>query len=86
MEALHPLAAYRKTAGISRAELARRLKVSRAAVCRWENGTRHPDKSLWAAILEETGLRPSEVGGFTLLEAAPRRRKRMPRNEARAAA
>lgn len=70
MDQPHPLAAFRDAKKISRAELARQLGVSRAAVCRWEKGDRHPDRSLWPVIHEVTGLRPSEVAGFANLEAA----------------
>lgn len=66
----HPLTAFRESEKISKAELARRLGVTRTAVCRWEAGERHPDKKLWPVIRKVTGLKPSEVSGFESLEAA----------------
>lgn len=70
MASPHPLTAYRKAEEISKAELARRLGVTRTAVCRWESGVRQPDKRFWPIIRKVTGLRPSEVAGFEALEAA----------------
>lgn len=49
MKTLHPIAAARKSAGLSQEKLAHKLKVSRGAVAQWEmkRGTRpDPDNAI----------------------------------------
>jgi transcriptional regulator with XRE-family HTH domain len=61
MEGIHPLRAYREQRQLSSADLARLLNVSPAAVCRWENGERKPDRRLLPMISEKTGIAPREL-------------------------
>lgn len=51
---------YRKKAGLTQAELGRRLGVATHTVWRWENGSRHPDI--------QTAVKIAEILGCTLDE------------------
>lgn len=60
----------RERVGLSQGEIARVLGVSRAAVCRWESGRRHPRRvtaAEYAALLERLAKSPAhnerEPGG-----------------------
>lgn len=56
MEAVHPLAAYRKSKGLNATELAGILGVKRNTVWRWENRKRRIDPGFWGKINRETGI------------------------------
>lgn len=49
------MAAIRKRAKISQAELARRLNRSRSSVCEWESGSREPSISMLRVIAKALG-------------------------------
>lgn len=49
---------------LTRAAIATLLKVSRAAVCRWEKGDRAPDRQNLKKIAELTGAPQSQLAGF----------------------
>jgi transcriptional regulator with XRE-family HTH domain len=53
---MEALALYRQALSLSRAELARRIKTSRANVTRWENGTRKPSPDKLKDIEAVTGI------------------------------
>jgi transcriptional regulator with XRE-family HTH domain len=55
----HPLQAYRKEHGLTRAELARKLEVTRMAIWRYETRTRLIDRELLTRFSERTGLSKS---------------------------
>lgn len=63
MEANHPLKTYREThePKLSRADLARELKVSPATVFRWEKGLRQPDPDKLSDITAKTGIPAKEL-------------------------
>ena len=65
------LRAMRRAAGISQAELARRVGVTTAAVCKWENGQSWPSAWYIPAIAEALGCNiaqlyaePEDTGGM----------------------
>lgn len=57
----HPLTAYRKTANLRPADLARLLEVSRATVHRWETGERKPSRKKLSVIKEKTDIEPAAI-------------------------
>jgi DNA-binding transcriptional regulator YiaG len=65
---------FRERLGITQAELARWLGVSRASVCRWEAGKRHIG-SLVVLALKHVGKDHPEKEEFTKKVVAARRRK-----------
>lgn len=57
MTACSEIKAYREKAGVSRAELGRRLGgLHRATVCKWESGERAPSAKFWPALMREIGI------------------------------
>jgi transcriptional regulator with XRE-family HTH domain len=58
MPKLHPLTVYRRAQvpPLSKAELAARLRTSRASVTRWENGARKIAATLLPEIAALTGI------------------------------
>ncbi len=63
MAKTHPLKAFResKDPPLKQAELARRLKVTRATVSRWEAGERFPEREHWPVIKKITGVGPDDL-------------------------
>lgn len=55
----NPLKDFREREGLSQADLAKLIGVSRETVTRWENGTRNPDEDKLPTIAEKTGITPS---------------------------
>lgn len=53
----------RRAAGLSQAELARRLDVSRASVANWETGVMAPRFRTVVAIADALGCRLDELAG-----------------------
>ena len=56
MEAVHPIRVYRQLYGITVAELADKLEISRVTISRWENWTRPVARSLWDRVHAVTGI------------------------------
>lgn len=56
----NPIRAYRAARQLSLDALAAEIGVQRNTVWRWENG-RVPERRLWPAIQEATGLTPSDL-------------------------
>lgn len=56
MDTPHPLATFRKSRNLSKADLAEMLGTSRANITRWENDNRRPSKELLPLICEKTGI------------------------------
>lgn len=65
----HPFKQFREaqTPPMSKAELARLLKTSRASVTRYEQG-RVPERSLWPVIEARTGIKPARLLGLEPVE------------------
>lgn len=63
MNDVHPLQAYRnsQTPPLTKAELARKLGVSKTTVARWENGIRKIEPDLLPSIATETGIPAKEL-------------------------
>lgn len=63
MEKVHPLTAYRNSQEpkLSAAELARKLKVARPTLNRWERFKRRIDPSFIPNITEKTGIPAKEL-------------------------
>lgn len=57
----HPLMSYREAHGLSQAELADTLSVSRMTVWRWEKGERQPDPDKLSDITAKTGIPAREL-------------------------
>lgn len=59
----HPLTVFRERQDppLRQSELAKRLRVSRATVSRWESGKRQPEEEQLQVIHEKTGIAPSEI-------------------------
>lgn len=73
MEHVHPLKHYRETQSpkLSKAELARRLGVSRSYIGRIEDGDREPGPKLVPKISEETSIPKHKLRPDLWAEAAP---------------
>ena len=52
----HPLRAYRESKGITAAQLALRLNVSRSTILRWENHQRKISTDLLEHVYKQTGV------------------------------
>lgn len=59
----HPLRTYRQgqTPPLTKAELARKLGVSKTTINRWENGIRKIEPELLPGIAAETGIPAKEL-------------------------
>lgn len=57
----HPLAAFRKTAGLSQEALAAKLGVTGMTVSRWERGEFMPRRKDWPKIASVTGLQYTDL-------------------------
>ncbi|WP_109613526.1 helix-turn-helix domain-containing protein [Pseudaminobacter salicylatoxidans] len=55
MDIVHPLKIWRKANGLSTIEVGRRLGCTRQTVCRYEAGTRIPERSVLDRIIIMTG-------------------------------
>lgn len=60
----HPLKQYREEHQLSQPELAALLGVTKATICRWENGQRAPRRRDIPGIVEKTGIEPSALMGL----------------------
>ena len=54
----------RKTAGVSKKELAERLQVYQKDISRWENGERTPSVEVFTRICKELGASADEILGL----------------------
>lgn len=74
MDTKHPLQTYRESFDpvMKRAELARKLKVARVTVKRWETGDRSIDDAKVRSVSDETGIPVAQLRPdlAKLLEAA----------------
>lgn len=59
-----PLTAARQAAGLTKADLARRLFVSRPTVSAWEAGRRRPGSVSWPTLAAVLGLSADDVAGL----------------------
>lgn len=59
--AVHPLRAFREQENLSQEALAKRLKVNRVSVTRWESGARKPNKDVLQKIWRATGIAPCDL-------------------------
>lgn len=58
MSAVHPLRTYRQSQNppLTKAALARKLRVSKTTIARWENGIRKIEPDKLPSIASETGI------------------------------
>ncbi len=52
----HPLKSYREKHGMTRADLARELDVSKTTVGRWEEGHRKIDETMLPLVVSKTSI------------------------------
>lgn len=57
----YTLEAARKTAGLTQAELGRRIGVSRVSIWHWEHGRKEMTRTHYLAFLRETGFEEDEI-------------------------
>lgn len=61
---IHPLKKYRAEHQLSQPALAVLLGVTKATICRWENGQRAPRRRDIPKIVEKTGIDASALMGL----------------------
>lgn len=62
--------AFREARGFTQEELAALLDVTATTIHRWETGLRVPNRTKQRVIAERTGIKPNELVGYELREAA----------------
>lgn len=80
MDRIHPLKAWRESCHpkMSQDELAKRLGVKQATVCRWEKGVQNPAENLVPLITRMTGIAAKRLrpGLAFMFEVARLRRRK----------
>ena len=73
----------RRDAGLTQAEVARRLDVAQSFVSKYESGERRLDVIEFLMLAEIIGFDPLEVVNILLTRSAQRRRRGNPRGDGR---